>query len=594
MHLFQHRRSCATPKLLTGRAGAVLPVIMGFVFLFTVEIFGLAEYAASAMMQVRAQESRIRALYLAEAATEKATAQLKMFFAQTGSAPTVAQLQAMSNNAPKVPGQFTYDTASGVNTFNVDYYGGWTVKTLSAGDFAGLNGTTQAIDLSVQVRDTTGLSQAALTLHQRLEVQLIPIFQFGVFYENDLEILPGANMTFTGPLHTNKNVYLAAESGASLSFQSQLTSAGDILHGRKDSIKNMPGAVSVEDGAGVIQNMSNGDGTWLDSSDPDWLLKSYERWDGNVASGDHGVSALKIPLPMGSQAQVMIDRRASGDSVQVQAQKMDYKAHLRIIDGQVYNSAGSTVELRYCSGGGNYSNGNCPGGQTVINPIASAQFHNGREGRTIKATDIDIAKLSASPAFQTIQSGVTGGVIIYTSDRRSQSSKTYQDAVRLINGAALPAGGMTVASENPLYIKGNYNTVSKQPAGVVGDSFNILSNAWSDANSTQGLSNRVAASTTVQTAVIAGNTETVTGSYNGGFENLPRFLENWSGKTLTYKGSVISLYSSRIATGAWNTAGVYSAPTRAWSFDSNFSSASYNIPGFPSVYNIVKSSYEAV
>lgn len=566
---------------------------MGFVFLFALEIVGLAEYAASAMRQVRAQESRVRALYLAEAATDKAMAQVKMFFAQTGAAPTAAQLQAMSNDAPNIPAQFTYDTAGGANTFDVGYNGGWQAKTLSVGDYAGLNGNTQSIDVSVQVRDTTGQTQSTLTLNQRLEVQLIPIFQFGVFYENDLEILPGANMTFAGPVHSNKNVYLAAESGASLAFQSQLTSAGDFFHGRKDSVKNMPGAVNIQDGSGTNQNMSNGDGTWLDSNDPDWLLDSHDRWDGNVASIDHGISALKIPLPTGSQAQVMIDRRTGNDSTEVQAQKMDYKAHLRIIDGSVLNAAGAAVELRYCSGGGNFSNGTCPQGQSVINPIVSSQFYNPREGRTIKSTDIDVSLLNNSPAFQTIKAGVSGGVILYTSDRRSQGSNTYQDAVRLVNGSSLPSGGMTVASENPLYIKGSYNTVNKQPAGVVGDSFNILSNAWQDNKSTQSLGNRVASNTTVNTAVIAGNTETVTGSYNGGFENLPRFLEAWSGKTLTYKGSVITLYNSRIATGAWNTSNVYSAPNRAWSFDTDFSDPSYSIPGFPSVYNIVKSSYEA-
>ncbi|MCG3177093.1 MAG: hypothetical protein MOGMAGMI_02059 [Candidatus Omnitrophica bacterium] len=588
------KRPSGTPDLIRNESGAVLPVIMGFVFIFALEIVGLSEYAASAMRQVRAQESRVRALYLAEAATDKSLAQVKMFFASNGAAPTAAQLQTMSADTPNIPAQYTYADGGGTNTLDVGYYGNWTAKTLSVGDYAGLNGNTQSIDVSVQVRDLTGQTQSTLTLNQRLEVQLIPIFQFGVFYENDLEILPGANMTFAGPVHGNKNLYLAAESGASLSFQSQMTAAGDIFHGRKDSVKNMPGAVNIQDGSGTNQNMSNGDGTWLDSNDPDWLLESHDRWDGNVSSADHGVSQLKIPLPTGSQAQVMIDRRVAGESAEVQAQKMDYKAHLRIIDGQVYNSAGNTVELRYCSGGGNFSNGTCPQGQTVVNPVTSTTFYNGREGRTIKSTDIDVAKLNSSPAFQTIKAGVTGGVILYTSDRRSQGSNTYQDAVRLVNGSTLPTGGMTVASENPLYIKGNYNTVNKQPSGVVGDSFNVLSNAWNDGNSTQGLSNRVASNTTVQTAVIAGNTETVTGSYNGGFENLPRFLENWSGKTLTYKGSVITLYNSRIATGAWNTGGVYNPPSRAWSFDTDFSDPSYSIPGFPSVYNIVKSSYEAV
>ena len=41
------------------------------------------------------------------------------------------------------------------------------------------------------------------------------------------------------------------------------------------------------------------------------------------------------------------------------------------------------------------------------------------------------------------------------------------------------------------------------------------------------------------------------GSYSGGAENFPRFLENWSGKTLTYYGSMVELYQSQQAIGKW-------------------------------------------
>jgi hypothetical protein len=198
--------------------------------------------------------------------------------------------------------------------------------------------------------------------------------------------------------------------------------------------------------------------------------------------------------------------------------------------------------------------------------------------------------LNASPAYQTYVNA--NGVILYHSDHRNSGSATKQDALRLVNGATLSNGGLTVASENPVYVKGNYNTVAKKPSGVVSDAFNILSTAWNDANSALGMGNRVAANTTVNTAIITGNKETTSGNYNGGFENIHRFLEDWSGgKTLTYKGSVVALYNSQIATGNWNTANVYKPPTRVWSFDTDFDDPNYSIPGFPSVYDIVKSDW---
>ena len=35
------------------------------------------------------------------------------------------------------------------------------------------------------------------------------------------------------------------------------------------------------------------------------------------------------------------------------------------------------------------------------------------------------------------------------------------------------------------------------------------------------------------------------GYYSGGVENFPRFLEDWSGKTFTYYGSMLELYNSQ-------------------------------------------------
>ena len=58
--------------------------------------------------------------------------------------------------------------------------------------------------------------------------------------------------------------------------------------------------------------------------------------------------------------------------------------------------------------------------------------------------------------------------------------------------------------------------------------------------------------------------------YSGGLNNFPRFLENWSGHTFNYTGSMIELFTSGIATGEWDTGSTYVPPVRNWNFDSNF------------------------
>ncbi len=142
------------------------------------------------------------------------------------------------------------------------------------------------------------------------------------------------------------------------------------------------------------------------------------------------------------------------------------------------------------------------------------------------------------------------------------------------------SGGLTVVSNDPVYIQGSYNTVSRKPSAVFGDALNLLSNSWNDANSTNSLSSRVASDTTVNAAFIVGINETVGTQYNGGLENYPRLHEKWTGKTLQVTGSFVSLWNSQIATGNWVYGGVqYTAPNRIWNYDASFTSGT-NLPPF--------------
>ena len=123
----------------------------------------------------------------------------------------------------------------------------------------------------------------------------------------------------------------------------------------------------------------------------------------------------------------------------------------------------------------------------------------------------------------------------------------------------LPQGGLTVATPNPLYVLGNYNatalgpadTRNTLPAALIADAITVLSPNWKDANSTLALGNRIATDTTVNAAFLAGVVPTSLASYSGGVENFPRFLEDWNAKVLTYNGSMVVMYHSKVAKGLW-------------------------------------------
>jgi hypothetical protein len=181
-------------------------------------------------------------------------------------------------------------------------------------------------------------------------------------------------------------------------------------------------------------------------------------------------------------------------------------------------------------------------------------------------------------------------------------------------------GGFTVASENPVYIQGNYNSDNTDPfwaapppavtpdinhsaSAVIADSVTLLSNAWSDTNSMLNpltLGNRNATTTYYRLAIAGGkniNFLQPAGTGNdfgtdGGVHNFLRYIENWGAATLNYRGSLVSLYYSEYATGTFKCCTlVYSPPNRNYYFDSAFLDPSKLPPGTPMLQDVENLTY---
>ena len=166
-----------------------------------------------------------------------------------------------------------------------------------------------------------------------------------------------------------------------------------------------------------------------------------------------------------------------------------------------------------------------------------------------------------------------------------------------------------VATDLPLYVEGNFNapdttpgstnTANTLPASLVGDAITVLSAKWSDTYGNNSLSARTPANTTVNAAFLAGIVQhtntTGTLHYSGGVENFPRFLENWSGYTFTYNGSMVVTYPSQFATNYWvQTGNYYNAPNRKWAFDVNFLDYRRLPPATPMVRKLVRGQWNVV
>jgi hypothetical protein len=112
---------------------------------------------------------------------------------------------------------------------------------------------------------------------------------------------------------------------------------------------------------------------------------------------------------------------------------------------------------------------------------------------------------------------------------------------------------------------------------LVSDALTLLSANWDDSQSALGISvgsKNKARNMMVNAAILTGtvySTDATSNHFSGGVMNLPRLLEDWTGVTLTLNTSIVNLYNSVWATNWFRNPGAYYyAPTRAFSFDNNF------------------------
>lgn len=70
-------------------------------------------------------------------------------------------------------------------------------------------------------------SGVQVALRRKFYNNRVPIFQFGIFYDDDLEFHPGPRFDFGGRVHANGNLFLMAQTG--LYFSSRVSSVGQIV-----------------------------------------------------------------------------------------------------------------------------------------------------------------------------------------------------------------------------------------------------------------------------------------------------------------------------------------------------------------------------
>jgi len=511
-------------------------------------------------------------------------------------------------------GQRSLVLGTDVGKAEITYYttsGGTSLQQglVPAGPLKGLMGYKYGCSI-----DGTGRTAGGSTRVVNAEVVLyqVPIFQFGVFYDSSLEITPGPTMRVFGRVHTNDSLYLRGT--ADLHFTGPVTAAGMVAQWWASSSGSIGYQYTPANATEFHPTLSSNITAMTESNAPPLV-------DG-VRNVRWGQAKLHLALGgNGMNPHAILEPAKPSDPVALRRQNYDWIAQAK-----------ASAAARFVAGVSSQ-----PG--WIRNPRV---FWDRREQHWVKVWDFDVRALR--------QSGNRDSVFYFADtvfewDKRA-SRDTLIKALRIVNADTL-GRNLTIATPNPLYLKGNFNTgravasdsTSYYNAQLACDVFTLLSPIWSAWDSSRvvptsliggnsytsceqnyanaawpcsyptgatgrlGDSGRAAiCSVRVNAAVLAGNKQTeraylrrntADGTYNanyeGGWHNTIRFLENWSGKTVVFKGSFVCLWQGQ-ARGLikspsvhviQRSPGYYSPPGRLWGFDDRFLQLSRMPPGAP-------------
>lgn len=524
-----------------------------------------------------------------------------------------------------------------------------TSATNLGSQYAGLYGFSIPCTIASTATPLGQGQNLSATICQTIQFALIPLFQFAIFYNMDLEINPGAGMNVNGHVHSNNAIWATgAGSGSSaLVFSNYVEAASGVFLQRSTNDPSTPRT------GNVVFTITNNNPL----SDANVLSLPIGASTGN--NNPTNVLAILNPPPaayappnyssayvgtgsnyLANQADLVVSNSISAtNGIAIITTNGVSQTNIYVFYQNPQNSPNYLLFVQPDVMVTNSITTN--GAVRVTNTFAfysfvtNVSFYDFRESDTVRAVQIDVTNLDlwlANTNRYTNSLGVfhsgnyynklktTGSTQISTYGINSiyvyssvPETATQLPAVRLVNGMRLPPSGLTVVTPEPLYVLGDYNittngnqtstvlgdTTNTSPAAIMGDAVTILSGSWSDSyNSGTGLGSRnvSAANTTVNAATLEGIVPSNGANYSGGVENFLRLMENWSSgaNQLTYNGSIVVMFPSQYATNFWQPTTIYyNPPDRKWGFDLNFNNANLMPPLTPKIKGTIRGGWLA-
>ncbi len=218
-------------------------VIAVFVLVLVSVFVALAlSRTASEAAAVGNEASEGRTFYAAQGSLEMMTKNFNKVF-ETKLNPADADFKPVREGVE--PGLSKYDFTREVLKTSTSEY-----AVINEGAYAGLYATRDNWRLRSTATDANGI-QVQLT--RNILNNRIPIFQFGIFYNDNLEVHPGPDFAFGGRVHSNGSLFLSAGGGRTLFFDSRVHRREIVTDLRRNGSDPGTGQIKIKNGTTNVQ-----------------------------------------------------------------------------------------------------------------------------------------------------------------------------------------------------------------------------------------------------------------------------------------------------------------------------------------------------
>ncbi|HXQ81818.1 MAG TPA: hypothetical protein VN775_10920 [Opitutaceae bacterium] len=374
------------------------------------------------------------------------------------------------------------------------------------------------------------------------------LFQFAVFYQGNLEIAAGGNMTIQGPVSTNASAYMGSQPGYTLTLADMVyyfqdyNGAADPLSGETDRLEGAgaltdpvynpnplaaPPANQTAQRADQVSKL-NSQMSFIGGVDVAYDIATYPLAytdPAGIVDPNEVYRSVVAPPPVDGMG-VLIP-----EDPYVAASRMYNRAGLLItINKPVIGPI--TVDYGYADTTGTNPTSyqaydtifqTAIAGGTIPNPVTNTrvlavdkrELVNGSPN--IELSTIDVGNLNdalnilipANPATLGSTTGYNGLVYVYdSSNNAALGVPNNLNAILVANATTTPnfndpngnPYGFSISSNNGVFVQGDYNTTQinvagtliNNPSAIMADAVTAVSQAWSPGESGSPIAGRVA------------------------------------------------------------------------------------------------------